>query len=504
VVVNRPLVVAIDLSTTACKTVAFEPGGDPVAIARVALTKVSPRPGWQEQDSQGWWTAACAALTELMAQVDAADVAAICVTHQRETFVCLDEDGAALRPAILWLDTRAASQVGRLGSRRIHEVSGKPPSTTPSLYKLAWLADHEPDVLRRTSTVADVHAYLVRRLTGRWVTSWASADPSGLVDMRTFEYSPELLATVGLRVDQLPELVAPGVTIGEVSEDAALATGLRTGLPVVAGAGDGQCAGLGAAICEEGRAYLNLGTAVTLGCHSERYHASLAFRTLSSPVAGKWTLEAVLASGALSLAWFGREVAGDASPDAYQRLEAAAAEIEPGSEGLLFLPYISGVGTPYWDSAARGAWVGLQERHGLAHMYRAVLEGTAFEQLIALSMIGSAVGSDTSVIRAMGGGSRSSLWVQVLADILGKPVEVTQRSETTALGAAILAAAAMSVDGEGGVVATAKRMSRGWRTVEPELGGVDAERYRGLAEVYARLYPVLAPIFRQIGEIETG
>jgi xylulokinase len=500
--VNRPLVVAIDLSTTACKAVAFESDGAPAAIARVALAKVSPEPGWQEQDAQDWWTAARAALTELMAQVDGADVSALCVTHQRETFVCLDEDAAALRPAILWLDTRAASQVRRLGSKRIHEVSGKPPSTTPSLYKLAWLADHEPDVLRRTSVVADVHAYLVRRLTGRWVTSWASADPSGLVDMRTFEYSPELLATVGLRLDQLPELVAPGAIIGEVSGEAALATGLPAGLPVVAGAGDGQCAGLGAAICEEGRAYLNLGTAVTLGSHSEQYHASLAFRTLSSPVAGKWTLEAVLASGALSLAWFAREVAADDSPDAFERMEAAATKVEPGSEGLLFLPYVGGVGTPHWDSAARGAWVGLRERHGQAHMYRAVLEGIAFEQRMALSMMVAQIG-DTVAIRAMGGGVKSSLWTQVLADILGKPVEVTQRSETTALGAAILAAAAMSLDGEGSVVATAKRMSRGWQTVEPELGGVGAERYRRLADVYARLYPVLAPIFREIGEIET-
>jgi xylulokinase len=322
--------------------------------------------------------------------------------------------------------------------------------------------------------------------------------------MRTFEYSPELLATVGLRLDQLPELVAPGVIIGEVSGDAALATGLPAGLPVVAGAGDGQCAGLGAAICEEGRAYLNLGTAVTLGLHSERYHASLAFRTLSSPVAGKWTLEAVLASGALSLAWFGREVARDDSPDAYQRLEAAATSVEPGSEGLLFLPYISGVGTPYWDAAARGAWVGLRERHGLAHMYRAVLEGIAYEQRMALSMMAAEVGSDAVAIRAMGGGTRSSLWVQVLADILGKPVEVTRRSETTALGAAILAAAAVRVDGEGDVVATAQRMSRGWRTVEPELSGAGARRYRRLADVYARLYPVLAPLVREIDEIESA
>ena len=260
---TRPLVVAIDSSTTACKALAFDASGSAVAVARVALSKTSPEPGWQEQDASDWWTAAREALAELMAQLVAADVVALSVTHQRETFVCLDEHDEALRPAILWLDTRASSQVRRLGSKRMHEVSGKPPSTTPSLYKLAWLADHEPEVLHRTSMIADVHAYLVRKLTGRWVTSWASADPLNVVDMRTFEYAPELLAAVGLSAGQFPRLVAPGVIIGEVTDDAAHATGLPAGLPVVAGAGDGQCAGLGAAICEEGRAYLNLGTGIT-------------------------------------------------------------------------------------------------------------------------------------------------------------------------------------------------------------------------------------------------
>lgn len=501
---NRPLVLAIDSSTTACKALAFDTSGTPVAVARVALSKASPEPGWQEQDAPDWWTAARGALAELMAQVDAADVVALSVTHQRETFVCLDEHDVALRPAILWLDTRASSQVRRLGSKRMHEVSGKPPSTTPSLYKLAWLADNEPEVLEHTSMIADVHAYLVRKLTGRWATSWASADPLNVVDMRTFEYAPELLATVGLRVEQFPELVAPGAILGEVTDEAALATGLPAGLPVVAGAGDGQCAGLGAAICEEGRAYLNLGTGITLGCHSDHYHTSLAFRTLSSPLAGKWTLEAVLASGALSLAWFGREVAGDTSPDAYQRLQAAASKVAAGSEGLLFLPYLTSAETPHWDPAARGAWVGLRERHGLAHMYRAILEGTAFEQRIALSMIEQQIGSDVSVLRAMGGGAKSSLWVQVMADILRKPVEVAQQSETTALGVAILAAAAMSLDGESDVVATATRMSRGWRPVEPKLTGEIADRYRRLADAHARLYPALQSVFVEIGEIEAG
>jgi xylulokinase len=487
--------VALDASTTACKVLAFDRHGEAVATARSPLTKASPGPGWQEQDPEAWWQATCDALRQLTSKVPAGDVVAFGVTHQRETFACFDRDDRSLRPAILWLDTRAADQVRRLGSPEVHRLSGKPPSTTPSLYKLAWLADNEPEVLRRTVMVADVHAYLVRRLTGRWVTSWASADPLGMLDMRTFTYAPALLDLIGLEEERLPALVAPGTIVGKLSVDAARATGLPTGLPVVAGAGDGQCAALGAAITEEGEACLNLGTAVTLGRHATTYHTSNAFRTLASPLAGAWTLESTITSGALSLDWFGREILRDETAAARRRIEQAATAVEPGSEGLLFLPYLTRADTPCWDETARGAWIGLRERHGLAHMYRAILEGKAFELRMLLRMVDAELGIATRRIRAMGGGVQSGLWVRLLADILGEPIEVASHAEATALGAAILAAAAVAVDGERDVAATAQRMSQGWRAIEPERDGPAPRRYRQLGAMYERLYPALSPVF---------
>ena len=386
---------AIDASTTACKVLAFDRHGEAVATARTPITKASPGPGWQEQDPEAWWHGTCDALKRLMTEIPAGDVAALGITHQRETFACFDRDDLPLRPAILWLDTRAADQVRRLGSPEVHRLSGKPPSTTPSLYKLAWLADHEPEVLHRAVMVADVHAFLARRLTGRWVTSWASADPLGIVDMRTFTYAPALLDLVGLEEERFPALVAPGTVVGGVTVDAAVATGLPAGLPVVAGAGDGQCAGLGAAVTEEGSACLNLGTAITLGRHATTYHTSVAFRTLASPLAGAWTLESTITSGALTLDWFRREILRSGTEAAQRRLEQAAAGVEPGSEGLLFLPYLSRADTPYWDETARGAWVGLRERHGLPHMYRAILEGIAFELRMLLRMVDAELGIAT-------------------------------------------------------------------------------------------------------------
>jgi xylulokinase len=307
-----------------------------------------------------------------------------------------------------------------------------------------------------------------------------------------------LLDLLSLGEDQVPALAPPGAILGELTGRAAQVTGLPVGLPVIAGAGDGQCAALGAAVTDEGSACLNLGTAITLGRHAGTYHTSLAFRTLASPLAGAWTLESTITSGALTLDWFAREVRGDETEASRRQLEEAAATVEPGSEGLLFLPYLTRADTPYWDGSARGAWVGLRERHGVAHLYRAILEGMAFELRMLLRMVDAELGIATRRIRAMGGGVQSDLWVRLLADILEEPVEVAPHAEATALGAAILAAAAVGMENEVDAAATAERMSRDWRAVEPQRDGPATRRYRQLGSLYERLYPSLSPLFSEL------
>src|SRR5690606_32659850 len=198
---TRPVVIAVDCSTTGSKAVAFDADGVAVAEARRPYARRSPHPGWQEQDAAHWWNATADAIRDVVTSLSSPPMA-LGITHQRETFVCLDERGEPLRPAILWLDTRAGEQIARLGSPEVHRLSGKPPSTTPSLYKLAWLAEHEPDVLTRTALVLDVHGYLVQKLTGEVATSWACADPMSLLDMATFTWSPQLVTAAGLTLDR--------------------------------------------------------------------------------------------------------------------------------------------------------------------------------------------------------------------------------------------------------------------------------------------------------------
>src|SRR4051812_49346388 len=273
-------VLGVDSSTTATKAVVWNREGRAVADGRAEFGLALPRPGWHEQEAEDWWRSTASAVRAALRSVDASDVEAICVTHQRETFACLDEHGRALRPAIVWMDVRSAAQVERFGSDDVHRLTGKPADTTPALYKLLWLAEHEPETLRRTRWVVDVHAFLVNRLTGEWRTTTARAGPLGLIDMERRGWAGGLPARGGLPRERVPALSSPGEVIGELSAAASEALGLPAGLPVVGGAGDGQSAGLGANATRPGAAYLNLGTAVVAGTMSESYAWDRAFRTL--------------------------------------------------------------------------------------------------------------------------------------------------------------------------------------------------------------------------------
>jgi xylulokinase len=257
-------VIGMDCSTTATKAVVWDMEGNAVAEGRATFPLSSPEPGWGEQNAEDWWRSTRDALRQAAGGVDANQIGAIGITIQRETFVCLDEHNRPVRPAILWLDSRAGKQVAKYGSDKVHELTGKPPNPTPGFYKMLWLRENEPESLDRAHKVVDVHGFLVHRMTNQWKTSWATADPLGLVDLRSFDWSDELLGMVGLTREQMAEIHPPGEVLGELADEVAAEVGIPPGTPVVAGSGDGQSAGLGANITRPGRAYLNLGTAVVL------------------------------------------------------------------------------------------------------------------------------------------------------------------------------------------------------------------------------------------------
>ncbi len=491
----RPVVLGIDCSTTGARCVAWDAQGRAVAEGRSSIPLVSLPPEGYEQDAERWWSAVVEATASVTAALGRARVEGLCVAHQRETFVVADADGRPRRPGVVWMDERCRPQVARVKAdpalcARLHDTTGKPPCLTPSLYKIMYLREVEGSTFEGDFIVADVHAFLARRLTGLWRTSTASADPTGLVDMRSGRWSAEALGLAGLSERHLPELLPPGALLGALSPEAARAMGLSEGLPVIAGAGDGQAAGLGAGICGPGRAYLNLGTAVVSGVWSPAYRVDPAFRTLFGAAPGSYFCETDLKGGTFTLNWLldhfmGVEPAG--RDEALAALEVTASAMAPGSSGLIALPYWCGVMNPHWDDDASGALLGLRGHHGPAHVYRAILEGIAMEQRLHTDGVERAVNFSVEDFVVMGGGARSDLWCQIVADATGRRVVRAANAEATALGAGVLAAVGVGMHADVDA-AVAAMISYG----EVFAPGGNAARYADLYdEVYAGVYGAL-------------
>jgi len=431
----RDLVIGIDSSTSATKAIAWDRQGRVVAEGRASIALDNPHPGWFEQDAGEWWTSTVTALRQVTEKIDAARIAGIGISNQRETFSVFTEDGTPLRPGMVWLDERARAQQKRFGERfgpeRLHEISGKPLDITPCLHRMIWLREIEPAVLGRAERIAEVHGYLTFKLTGEWATSMASADPMGVLDMKRRDWSKDILDAAGIDPAMMLRLVAPGDQSGTVSAAAAAATGLKPGTPVIAGGGDGQCAGTGAGVsaAHPGRAYVNLGTALVSGSYGRDYVHDRAFRTEIAVADEGYIFETCLRSGTFLVDWLAREVlraeAGK-QKELIAALEAEAATSPIGAHGVVVVPYWQGCMTPYWDSAARGVIAGLSGSTRRGDVYRAFLESIALEQATCA----------INVERATGTGIDH----YILADATGRTVQRSETVEASSLGAAIAAA----------------------------------------------------------------
>ena len=439
------LALGIDCSTTAAKVVAWDRSGKAAAEGRAPLEQLRLRPLHSEQRAEDWWEAVQLAITRLVNAIGADRIAGICITHQRESFVPVDEDNHALRNAILWDDVRSQAQLDELGERfgheELHRRTGRGPSVAQASSKLLWLVQHEPEVVARTYRFMDVHGFLVQRLTGRFTTSLASADAFGLTDIEREAWADDLIVAIGLAPEQFCGTVKPGEVIGEVTAEAAQATGLPAGIPVVAGLGDGQAACLGAGVTSLDRAYLNLGTAVTGGPIGRTYVTDPSCRTLYGGAPNTFLFENVLRGGLATMTWFMRHFGGSLEEQAdFGRYEAAARDIGPGANGLLLVPYWNHVTSPYWDPSASGIVVGWRHGHRRQHLFRAIQEGIAYEHRLAMEGIQAATGERIHEYVILGGGSKSDLWCQIMADVLGATVSRAHTAEATNLGAGILCA----------------------------------------------------------------
>jgi xylulokinase len=489
------LVIGIDSSTTATKAIAFDARGRIVAEGRAPIPLSNPHPGWFEQEVSDWTGALTRALKQLTKKIDAKRVAGLAISNQRESFAQFDSKDKALRPGTLWLDERAQKEVkdivAELGAEAVHNISGKPADVTPCLYRCRWLSTHMPKVWAKTAKTAEVHGVLTHFLTGQWATSTASADPMGLLDVGAYDWSDVLLKAARLTREQLPRLHRPGEIMGEVTAEAARLTGLKAGTPIIAGGGDGQCAGTGANTFLEGRAYVNLGTAAVSGSYGKHYAANRAFRTMMAVGEEGFSFETAIRTGTFLVNWMVERlfnVSPAKDPGIFKALETEAAASPIGAHGLVLVPYWSGVMTPYWDSAARGVIAGLSGNHSRGDVYRALLEGVALEQAMMTNQVADATTPITH-FAAVGGGSRSDLWCQILADASARDVKRLETAEASALGAAM--AAAKGAGWYKSVPQASAAMSgKPSKTFRPRRK--DSSRYQDLLGIYSELWPKLS------------
>ncbi|MFT4038925.1 MAG: FGGY family carbohydrate kinase [Thermomicrobiales bacterium] len=437
-------VLAIDIGTQSSRAALLDPEGRLLASAAQPHELAVPRPGWAEQNPEDWWQATIDNIRDALARAPAGTrVAAVAACGQMHGTVPIARDGRLLADEVqLWCDKRAASIADEIAAHydpaALQRVAGNVPTAAWSGFKIAWMQRRQPELYAAAWQILTPKDFINHRLTGVAATDVSEASGSFLMDPATAQWSPELAELLGLDAAKLPPIHASSAVIGGVSAEAARLTGLTAGTPVVAGSGDMLCQLLGSGVSAPGTACDTSGTASVISFYAD---APVADRRLMNLHAAgpHWIAFGILDSGGGSLRWW-LDGFGDAASDpdtAWERLLADAATVEPGSEGLIFLPYLLGERT-LGSADSRGVFFGFHPRHTRAHATRAMLEGICCDLRQSLEIVRGA-GVPLTEMRTGGGGARSALWSQIKADVYGLPVTPLQHEETGILGAAMLA-----------------------------------------------------------------
>jgi xylulokinase len=478
------VLIGLDIGTTGARAVAVEEDGRVLAEASSEYPLMSPRPGWSEQDPEDWWQASREVLGRVATKVGG-EVAGLGLTGQMHGSVFLNSSEEVIRPTLLWNDQRTLKQCEKIteavGEERLLAIAGNPALTGFQAPKILWLRDEEPQNYEKVAGVLLPKDYVRLRLTGEHATDASDAAGTLLLDVRLRDWSEEILSALEIPKEWLPAVYEGPQKTGALRETVARELGLPPGIPVAAGGGDNAAAAVGTGIIREGIISSSIGTSGVLFAHTDTFSPDPSGRihAFCHAVPGKWHLMGVTLSAGGSLGWWRGALRRD-----FEELVEAASEVQPGSEGLLFLPYLSGERTPHLDPKARGAFFGLTSRHTLAHMSRALMEGVVFSLRDALEIMGG-LGVGAEEVRVTGGGARSPLWRELQADIYGAPIYRTTADEGPAYGAALLAGVACGVYTDVEEACSHIRLRDEVVRPHPERVAL----YNGYYEVYRSLYP---------------
>lgn len=493
----------IDVGTGGTRALIADSSGRVVASATEEhVPFASPRTGWAEQNPDDWWRAAQLAVRNALrcGDVQGEQIACVGLSGQMHGAVLLDAAGKVVRPALIWCDVRTQKQCDelnqRIGAKRLIQLTCNPALPNFTLTKLLWVRENEPQNWSRVRSVMLPKDYVRVRMTGEKATDVADASGTLMLDVARRRWSSEVLRAAEIDSALLPALFESCDICGKVSRESAELTGLAPGTPVVAGAGDQAAGAIGMGIVAPGAASATIGTSGVVFAATD--HPALdpkgRLHTFCHGIPGRWHVMGVTQAAGLSLRWFRDQFGNTGVPDGrdpYEHLMDEAAKSPPGSEGLLWAPYLMGERTPHLDAQARGVLAGIAASHSRSHIVRAILEGVAFSLKDSLGIF-EEMGVPVRTIRLGGGGARSRLWSQIQADVYGHEVEITQTEEGAAYGAAILAGVAAgmwtSVD------AACKESVRVAHCLLPISANVSVMQSQYAA--YSRIYPAMKSIFR--------
>jgi xylulokinase len=496
------LLLGLDISTTGAKALLIDPEGNVVSSATTPLSLSTPHPLWSEQEPNDWWEAMSASIRRaLHTGLSDGAVKAIGLTGQMHGLVLLDDRGEVLRPAILWNDQRCEAECDeirvRLGQQRLIQITGNDALTGFTAPKILWVEKHEQAIHARVRHVLLPKDYIRYKLTGEIAMDKADGSGTMLFDLAKRDWSAEVTDALNIPAGWLPKTFEGDQITGTVNAEAAQATGLVKGTPVVAGGGDQSAQAIGSGAVRAGVLTVTLGTSGVVFATTDQplIEPQGRLHAFCHAIPKRWHLMGVMLSAAGSLQWFRDALAWETT---FEELVSEAAQVPPGSEGLLFLPYLSGERTPYPDPLARGAWVGLTVRHRRGHVTRAVLEGVAFGLKDMFSLMAGVGLGEIEQVRVSGGGAKSKLWRQILADTLGVELVTVNTAEGAAFGAALLAGVGSGVwsNIDEACAQTIKVIEH----VSPVSETV--ARYQLMHEQYQKLYPALKPAFQFLATID--
>ena len=498
------LFLGVDLGTSSVRTIAIDGEGKIHGFSQAEYDISIPRPSWAEQSPEMWYASAARTIREaLLAAGEGSEVRGVGFSGQMHGLVALGKDGAPVRDAILWCDQRAGAEADEiyaaLGKERVAAITHSPTASGFMAASLLWLKKNEKESYGKIVRVMLPKDYLRYRLAGSIATDVTDAAGTGLFDCNAFAWSDEIIAALGLPASFFPQLGYPAEIAGAITKEAARDTGLKEGVPVVFGGADQAMQAIGNGVIAPGVAAVNIGTGgqVFMPLASPVYDKRLRVHTFSFFAPRTWYYMGAALSSGLSLKW-GRTFFGDEALS-YAEIDAIAGQAPAGSSGLIFLPYLAGERTPHMDSRAKAVFFGLTLSHTKAHAYRAIMEGVAFSLKDALALLTREFGEECKALVASGGGAHSALWAQILADVFGKEIYLSNRSEQAAFGAALSSAVGTGFfkDYAQAVAALVR-----WQDEPLRPNAANADAYAACYDVYSKLYASTAELMHAAGSAE--